>query len=65
MYYYIFVSSEEGNYELLASPDLLYGREKSDNMADQSSICSLDDGIQHTKQAGDTDENQVTSYTGN
>ena len=28
-------------------------------MADQSSVYSLDNGIQHTKQAGDTGENQV------
>ena len=59
MHYFIFVFTEEGDHESLASPYLLYGQEEMDDMVDQSSIYSLDNGIQHTKQAGDTGENQV------
>ena len=39
---------------------LLYGQEEMDDMADQSSVYSLDDSIQHTK-ADDTGENQVAT----
>ena len=53
-------SSEERNCELLASPNFHYGREEVDDVADESSVYSLDSGIQYaTMQAGDTDKNEV------
>ena len=64
MHYYIFVFAEEGDYEVLASPDLAYSRDEMDDVADELSLCSLDNCIQHAKQADDTDENndQVGAY---
>ena len=66
MHYYIFVFAEEEDCQALASPDLVYGRDEMDDVADESSLCSLDNGIQHAKEADDTDENndQVGAYIG-
>lgn len=64
IYNYIFAFTEEEDSEALASPNLVYGRDETDNVADESSVCSLDNGIQHAKQVDDTDENsdQVGAY---
>lgn len=64
MHYYIFYFTEEEDSEVLASPDLVYGRDEINDVVDESSVHSLDNGIQHAKQADDTDENsdQVGAY---